>query len=152
MKRDYEIRILRPVGEVFAVLAAVEKYHEWLPTSETYVRTAVVDEPIKEGSEYIDYQSHGIEMPGVVHIYEPPQRIGFRQGMKMPLGSQLAVRIEYTLMPDGAGTHVVRRHIFKMPLLLRVAELVLRSKIIRENERIVAALKCAVESPLEDDA
>ncbi len=146
MERDYEVRIARPVEDVFAVLAAVDKYHEWLPPSDVYVRTELVaDEPIKLGAEFVDFQARGMKMPGEVHIYEPPRLIGFRQQLKMPLG-KIAVRMEYTLTGDGDGTHVVRHHVFKMPLLLRVAELFLKRKIIDENERIVAALKHAVES------
>ena len=146
MERDYEVGIERPVEDVFAVLSAVEKYHEWLPPSDIYLRTELADdEPIKQGAKYVDIQK-GAKMPGEVHIYEAPRRIGFRQRLKMPLGSQLKVRIEYTLIADGNGTHVVRHHVFQLPLLLRPAVLLLRSKIITENERIVAALKRAVES------
>ncbi len=147
METDYEVRIERPVEDVFAVVAAVDRYDEWLEPSETYVRAELVDdEPIKRGTTYLDYQSHGVVMPGEVHIYEPPLRIGFRQQLSMPLGAKVAVRIEYTLTPDGDGTCVLRHHFFRMPLLLRPMELVLKGKVIKENDRIVAALKRAVEA------
>ena len=147
MERDYEITIDKPVEDVFAVLAAVERYHEWLPPSETYIRCELEsDEPIKQGSKFVDIQSHGVKMPGEVHIYDPPHRIGFRQRFAAPLGAEVRVRMEYTLKPDGDRTHVVRHHVFQMPLLLKPMELVLRSKIIAENDRIVACLKTAAES------
>ncbi len=146
MERDYEITIDKPVEDVFAVLAAVEEYHQWLPPSEVFIRTELArDEPVKVGATFIDYQKHGIEMPGEVHIYEPPTRIGFRQRYPVAFGAQISVRMEYTLTADGGGTRVSRRHVFKMPLLLRPMELFLKGKIITENERILAALKRAVE-------
>ena len=43
METDYEVTIDRPAEEVFTVLAAVERYHEWLPASDTYVRTEIAD-------------------------------------------------------------------------------------------------------------
>ena len=146
MERDYEITIDKPVEDVFAVLAAVEKYNEWLPQSDTFVRTELAKaEPIEMGATFVDYQAHGVEMPGEVHIYDPPTRIGFRQHHPVAFGAQISVRMEYTLTADGDGTHVRRHHVFRMPLLLRPMELILRGKIITENERIVAALKRAVE-------
>ncbi len=75
----------------------------------------------------------------------PPTRIGFRQRYPVAFGAQISVRMEYTLTADGGGTRVSRRHVFKMPLLLRPMELFLKGKIITENERILAALKRAVE-------
>ena len=73
------------------------------------------------------------------------RRIGFRQRFKLPLGTEITVRIEYALETDGNGTRVIRHHVFRMPVLLRVAELFLKGKIITENQRIVQALKRAVE-------
>ena len=87
METNYEVTIDRPVDDVFAVLSAVERYHEWLPPSETFVRTELADDqPIKQGATYVDYQTYGVEMPGEVHIYEPSNSIGFRQQLPMPLG------------------------------------------------------------------
>ncbi len=146
METNYEVTIDRPVDDVFAVLSAVERYHEWLPPSETFVRTELADDqPIKQGATYVDYQTYGVEMPGEVHIYEPSNSIGFRQQLPMPLGLTVSVRIEYTLTADGDGTRVQRHHVFRLPLLLRPMELLLKGKIVKENNRIVAALKCAVE-------
>ncbi len=146
MERDYEVRIERKLEDVFSVLEAVQDYHQWLPPSDTYLRTALTeDQPISKGAEYVDYQTQGVEMPGEVHIYEPPRRIGFRQRFKLPLGTEITVRIEYALETDGDGTRVIRHHVFRMPVLLRVAELFLKGKIITENQRIVQALKRAVE-------
>ena len=93
---------------------------------------------------YVDYQK-GIEMPGEVHIYEPPRRIGFNQRMKLPLGAEIATRMEYTLEADGNATRVVRHQVYKLPWLLRPAKLILKGKIIKENRRILDALKREAE-------
>lgn len=147
VKTTYEVTIDRPIEDVFAVLAAVERYHEWLPPSETFVRTELADdEPIKQGATYIDYQTKGVQMPGSVHLYQPPTRIGFSQQLSLPLGARVFVTMEYTLTSDGNGTHVLREYVFRMPLLLRPMERVLKGKILEENDRIVAALKRALET------
>ena len=146
MERDYEITIDRPVGNVFAVLAAVERYHEWLPPSKTFIRVELdVDEPIKLGSTFIDIQRKGSTMRGEVHIYDPPHQIGFRQASPLPLGSAIKVRMEYTLKPEGNRTHVVRHHVFDVPFLLRPTMLYLKPMIITENRRIVERLRSFCE-------
>jgi uncharacterized protein YndB with AHSA1/START domain len=147
MECKIEIRIASAVERVFALLAAVERYDDWLPPSDAFIRVELVrDGPIQIGTAFVDYQTHGIEMPGEVHIYEPPRRIGFRQRMKLPLGAEISTRMEYTLEADGDGTRVVRHQVFTIPWLLRPIELIAKGKMIKEVRRILDALKRAAES------
>jgi uncharacterized protein YndB with AHSA1/START domain len=148
MECEIEVRIESAVERVFAMLASIERYDEWLPPSDAFVRVELVrDEPIQVGAAFVDYQTHGIEMHGEVHIYDPPCRIGFHQRMKLPLGAEISTRMEYTVEADGDGTRVVRHQVFAIPWLLRPIELIAKGKMIKEVRRILDALKSAAESP-----
>ena len=150
MECETEVRINGTAERVFAVLVGLARYPDWLPPSETFVRIGLaLDEPIRAGSTYIDYQTHGIEFPGEVHICEPPRRIGFRQQKKLPFGAEISTQMEYTLEAGEADTRVVRHQVFTMPWLLRPMELIAKGKILKENRRILNALKRAVEPDAE---
>ena len=151
MDFDTEVRVEASVDEVFAVLAAVERYHDWLPPSDTYVRTQLAnDNPIEEGAVYVDHQKMGMEMRGEVHIYDPPSRIGFRQTKELPCGAQISTRIEYTLTADQDGARVARHQVYTVPWPMRPLQPILRRKIVHENRRILGALKAAAESASQE--
>jgi len=143
MQTDYELVVGRATSEVFDVLAAVDRYHEWLPPSKMYVRTELTGE-MGQGCEYVDHHSGGGSMSGVVHIYEPPTRIGFRQERRIAFG-RAVIRVEYTLKSDGAGTHILRHHAFDTSLHLRPGEWIFKKRLVAENERVMHALAKLLE-------
>lgn len=147
MERTFKITINKPVEDVFARLADLERNDEWMPSSDMYDHTELESEPpVKKGSKFVNIPSNGVKMPGVVHIYDPPHRIGFNMVMPFVLWFKCSSVIEYTLKPDGDRTHVERHAIFTMPLLLKPLELLIKNKLIAENTRVLECLKTAVEN------
>lgn len=146
MESDYQLTVERPVDEVFAVLAAVDRYADWLPPSAMYVRTEI-DSEVREGCEYVDHHADGGSMRGVVHIYDPPHRIGFRQERRVALGRAI-VRVEYTLTAGDGGTRIHRRHVFSTSWHLRPAVWLLGKRLRRENQRVMEALEKALDKDL----
>jgi uncharacterized protein YndB with AHSA1/START domain len=94
---EFEARIGRPVEAVFAELAAVERYPEWLIAS-GIVRVDRLDPgPIAEGSR-LRIEQHvagrAAVLEGRVTVMQPPHRFGFaardRDGITVDVDAALA--------------------------------------------------------------
>jgi len=147
MVLETEIQIDGGVEQVFAVLACLEQYCDWLPHSDVHKGIEVLDAgPVQEGTTYIDRQSGGADMSGEVCIWNPPHCIGFRQSIALPIGI-VEARAEFRMEVVGDGTRVIRRQTFALPWLVWPMRPIVRMKSRRESLRILDALKRTVEGP-----
>jgi uncharacterized protein YndB with AHSA1/START domain len=143
---DFTIDIAAPIEQVFAVLADLPAYPQWLPASGLYnATTQVSDSPVRLGSTYVD-QSKQVALYGRVTAYNPPETLAFHQETRVPLG-RLAIDIQYRLQTTPGGTRVFRStrpHLFGPLAVLQGA--VVRS-IRKENLRTLEMMKRYLEQP-----
>ena len=144
----YETRttIDRPIDDVFARLADVDRYGTWMRRTGLFRRSGQTsDGPLGLGTAYFDATRMGT-FRGEVTRYDPPTRIGFTETLRW-FGSELMeARPEYILDADGDKTtvhHVAEGELFGMMRLMKpLAGLLARS----ERARTVEALRRSLES------
>jgi len=141
---DFTIDIAAPIDRVFAVLADLEAYPQWLPASGLYnATTQVSDSPVRLGTTYVD-QSKQAALYGQVTAFNPPGNLAFHQETRVPLG-RLAVDIRYRLETIPSGTRVFRTtspHLFGPIAFLQGA---LVRSIRKENLRTLEMMKRYLE-------
>ena len=72
---QFETVIQRPAEDVFALIADLPNYDQWLPPSNLYGAVTQYSElPAHAGTQYVD-QGRMSRMTGVVTEFEPPTRI-----------------------------------------------------------------------------
>ena len=140
---DFTIDIAAPVERVFALIADLPGYPQWLAPSSLYGATTQVSEtPVTLGTTYVDGKQAPLR--GRVTEFQPPHTIAFHQEARLLL-SRLAIDIRYRLEPLGAGTRVHRTTTPRLTgLLAPLRPLVLRP-IRRENLRTLAMMKQHLE-------
>jgi uncharacterized protein YndB with AHSA1/START domain len=141
---QFEMVIQRPVDAVFALIADLPNYDQWLPPSTLYGTVTQYSElPVHAGTHYVD-QGRMSRMTGVVTEFEPPTRIAFRQTSVMLFGA-LTVDVYYTLAAEGDATRVGRQVVVRSHGAYSLLEPVLLGQIRKESERILAAMKAHLE-------
>lgn len=144
----FEITINRPPAAVFELIADFNSYPHWLNPSQLYKGLMEITEnPVKLGTRYTDKGTSTV-MQGSVIVYEPPTRISFHQEthyqlLGLPAG--LGVIIDYTLRGGGNSTYLQRDVKVETHGLLKLAHPIIISSIRTENERILQAMKAALE-------
>ena len=140
------VRIDRPIGDVFARLADLDGYREWMRRTGLFRRSGQTsDGPVGSGTAYYDATWMGT-FRGVVTDYEPPARIGFRETLHWFGSDLMEARPAYVLAEDRNTTivhHVAEGELFGMMRFMKpVAALLARS----ERARTVESLRRSLES------
>ena len=140
------VRIDRPIGDVFARLADLDGYREWMRRTGLFRRSGQTsDGPVGSGTAYYDATWMGT-FRGVVTDYEPPARIGFRETLHWFGSDLMEARPAYVLEEDRNTTivhHVAEGELFGIMRFMKpVAALLARS----ERARTVESLRRSLES------
>ncbi|MEZ4671952.1 MAG: SRPBCC family protein [Anaerolineae bacterium] len=145
----FEKTISRSPADVFALIADFNGYSRWLDPSKLFDHLMEISEnPVKLGTKYVD-RGKSSTMYGEVTDYEPPTVITFRQRTAYKVGvtlGSLTVIIQYTLKSVPAGTLVMRDTTIKAGGFLWPVKAMLVNRIRPENERILQAMKHALEA------
>ena len=140
---DFTIDIARPVEQVFALIADLPNYHQWLPPSGLYgATTHVSDTPVTLGSTYIDGKQTTLR--GRVTEFRPPFALAFHQEAWLLL-SRLTIDIRYRLEPLGADTRVYRTTTPRLSGVLAPLRPMIVRPIRNENLRTLAMMKQHLE-------
>ena len=130
--------VARSPAEVFALLADLPGFSQWLDPSSTYRATVQVsDDPIVKGTTYTD-EVQGMRLHGTVREYEPDHLLVFHQARA---DGKLAITIRYELAPVAGGTRVVRTGEIVTAGFLAPAHPIVVRTTVRENERMMRRLK-----------
>jgi uncharacterized protein YndB with AHSA1/START domain len=125
---------------VFALIADLPNYDQWLPRSRAFGSVAqITPVPVGLGTTYIDSGSSGT-MRGSVIDYQPPACIAFEQSMPVKLllfAATLTLTIRYTLESSGQATHVDQEVSFQPRGVIKVAQPIIMATIRRESGRIL---------------
>ena len=144
---SFEADIAAGAERVFALLADLRDYAQWLPTSSSFHGTTEIsDGPIGVGTTYVERSPLGVRH-GVVTVLVRPTRLDFEQPMTLRprlLGS-IGIRLSHTLTPAAGAVHLLRRLDIEprgpvtllMPLVL--------SAFRAENQRMMRTLKTFAE-------
>jgi len=150
----YEARttIDRPIGEVFARLADLDGYANWMHRTGLFRRSGQTsDGHLGPGTEYFDATRMGT-FRGQVTDYEPPARIGFRETLRLFGSDLMEARPEYLLKADRDKTivhHIAEGELFGVMRLMKpVASLLAR----RERMQTVESLRRSLARHDEDVA
>ena len=116
----------RPIGDVFARLADVDRYGSWMRRTGLFRRSGQTsDGPLGLGATYFDATRMGT-FRGDVTAYEPPTRIEFRETLHGFGADLMEARPEYILEADQGRTivhHLAEGELFGVvpPVRLRCA-------------------------------
>ena len=140
---DFTIDIARPVEQVFALIADLPNYHQWLPPSGLYgTTTQVSDTPVTLGTTYVDGKQATLH--GRVTEFQPPVALAFHQEARL-LFSRLNIDIRYRLEPLGAHTRVYRTTTPRLSGILAPLRPMVMRPIRNENIRTLAMMKQYLE-------
>ena len=144
----YEVHTMieRPIGDVFARLANLDGYGDWMHRTGLFRRSGQMsDGPLGPGTAYLDATRMGT-FHGQVTDYQQPSRIGFRETLRWFGTDLMQARPEYRLEADQDRTivhHVAEGDLFGcMRLMKPIAALLARS----ERARTVKSLRRSFES------
>jgi|GEM_PF-934527 len=137
------------IHDVFDCLAALDKYSDWLATSDTYQETEIItDLPIRQGTQYRDNGSQVI-MKGEITVYQAPQKLTFSQFTELKmlgLANKMHILIEYDLVDNSGKTALTRKQSVELSGIVILVTPFLRSIMKKENERILQTLKSHLDS------
>jgi uncharacterized protein YndB with AHSA1/START domain len=143
----YETRttIERPISDVFARLADLDGYRTWMRRTGLFRRCRQIsDGPLGLGTAYFDATRMGT-FRGEVTDYQPPERIGFHETLRLFGSDLMEARPEYTLEADQDKTivhHVAEGELFGLMRLMKpVAARLARSERARTVESLIRSLE-----------
>lgn len=144
---EYERTIESPIEEVFARLADIDRYEEWLPHSGIYRggRLAETDTAPEEGAEFFDHTPLG-RLRGEITELDPPRRLAFRQRLRWKGKLVFESRPRYTLVPKNGGTRVVHEAEGELHGAFRLARPLVWLIATKERQRILDELKRSLEA------
>ena len=136
----------RPIGDVFARLADLDRYGKWMHRTGLFRRSGQTsDGPVGPGTAYLDATRMGT-FRGQITSYQQPSRIGFRETLRWFGSDLMQARPEYFLETDRDRTivhHVAEGDLFGLMRLMKpLAALLARS----ERTRTVKSLRRSLES------
>jgi uncharacterized protein YndB with AHSA1/START domain len=144
----YETRttIDRPIRDVFERLADLDGYRTWMRHTGLFRRSGLTsDGPLGPGAAYFDATRMGT-FRGEVTDYKPPEKIGFRETLRLFGSDLMEARPVYILEADRDKTvvhHVAEGELFGVMRLMKpLAALLARS----ERARTVESLRRSLES------
>ena len=140
--RHFETTVHDSAERVFARLADLRSYHEWLPEEGAYHGTSEISPgPIAPGTTYVETDPMGVRH-GQVTALEQPTHLAFSQPMTMrpaALGS-IGIEAGYEISAHGEHVHVRRSVEFTPAGPVRLVWPIVRRMFVKENERIMDAL------------
>ncbi len=147
-----ELEIVRtvkaPIDDVFARLADIKGYNDWMPSKRSIRRHSEQTSPGEPGlgTTYLDRTAFG-PTPGEIAEFEPPRTLVYHWWDRSKTGT---LRLEgwpgYSLEADGQGATLVRhRAVLHTHGLYRWASPFLRRMILRERTTTMEALKASFE-------
>lgn len=147
----FAVDIKAPPEPIFATIVNLTSYHRWLATSNAFAGIRdVAPWPVQIGTTYVDEGPAGTRQ-GRVLEFDAPTRVVFRQPMRTsgPLNGTIDIDIICTLVPIESGTRVVREVNIAARGVLVLAQPLILPAFRKENQRLLAALKRHMESPLQ---
>lgn len=144
---EFEVEIERPIEDVFARLADIDRYREWLPKSLIFKGGGLVTPTadVGLGTEFIDITPLG-RLRGTVTQFQPPARIGFEQTLRRWGKPVFVSRPSYELTAWDPGTHVRHRGEVELSGSLAFTEPLVRRLALGERSRVVQELKRSFET------
>lgn len=143
---EFERTINRSPGDVFARLADIDGYRDWLPRSFIFKGGGLTrpGETIRFGTEFVDRTPFG-SFHGRVTEFDPPRKIGFEQRLTRFGKPVFDARPSYVLETTSDGTRV--RHIAEGELywINTIAEPLVQRLASSERRRTIDALKKSFE-------
>jgi uncharacterized protein YndB with AHSA1/START domain len=147
MQLEFETDIAASPQSVFDLLADLRGYDRWLPRSQAFHgTTAISDGPIGVGTTYAEPGPTGVRR-GRITACERPTRLAFEQPMTLkPRGAGvIEIHVAVTLTPAGESVHLRRTVDLSCSGPARLAQALIRRMFVRENERMLRALKTCAE-------
>ncbi len=149
LKSEHVIETSGSVETVFRLLTDFSGYSGWLDASAAFEECRILDEgAMGLGTRFIDSGPAG-ELLGEVIEYEPPTRVGFRECMNLRvaiINIPIKVTIHYVIESTAGPTRVIRKYSMhaagSFGFLIKLGG----GKILKENERIMNALKIAADT------
>ncbi len=142
MRFELEATVRAAPETVFATLADLGGYGDWLPPSgEYHGTTEVTPGSVAAGTSYVEHSPTGTRR-GEITEYAPVTRLAFRQTMALApavLG-EIDIAIRYRLRPDHGGTGVTRMVWVGVPARTRVLRPLIRRRFRAESRRTLDAL------------
>jgi uncharacterized protein YndB with AHSA1/START domain len=137
-----------PIEDVFARLADIEGYNDWMPKKGSMFRRTrkTSPGPTTVGTTYLDETSAG-PTPGEIAEFDPPRTLVYHWWEKSKAGK---LRLEgwpgYALESGDAETTLVRHHAKLHTYgLYRLATPILRRMAVRERAATLTALAASFE-------
>jgi uncharacterized protein YndB with AHSA1/START domain len=139
---ELEVRIGRPPADVYAHLAAVERWPEWLIAS-GIVRVERVDERLRVEQRVA---GRAATLDAIITAAEPPSRFALEGRDAEGIG----VVIDASLVPDDLGTRLRWRLELRLPLRYRMLEGMVTPQARRAAALDLEAFKRRLESVATD--
>ena len=141
--------VARPVAEVFAKIADIERWPSWLIASGIVGVKRSTDGPLAEG-EQLTVEQNAAGRSGTfaarVTALQPPERLAL-QGRD---GDGVTIDIDAALAPAGDGTSLRWSIRIGLPLRYRMFESMTRPQVERAAALDIEALTRRLESPATD--
>jgi hypothetical protein len=137
---------------LFALIADMPNYGDWLPGSADFGRTTDVEPyPVTLGSRYHDGKPDepGKDWWGTVTGFRPPGSLDFHHTISVgQLWTTIDVHIHYSLEPGDGATKVSRWLLldFALPTAFRPLRPIVTARFDKENQRAMSALKAYAEA------
>lgn len=146
---ELERTVRAPIADVFARLADINGYNDWMPRKGTILRRAEQTSPGEPalGTTYVDETSMG-PTPGEIAEFEPPHTLVYHWWDRSKAGKlKLEGWPAYSLSADGPHSTIVRLHArMHTHGLYRLATPVLRRLAVKERTTTIEALAASFES------
>jgi uncharacterized membrane protein len=144
---EESVTIDRPVEEVFAYLADIEKQPQWV--SSLLESTKNSDEPTGEGTKYrqrAKILGRRFESTNEITAYQPPHVYEFQA-----TSGPMHVRMRFTLISDGLETRVLQVAEGESGGFFRLADPIIARTLRKQLQADLETLKTMLESGVMSD-
>jgi uncharacterized protein YndB with AHSA1/START domain len=149
MQLEFETDIAAGAERVFDLLADLRGYDRWLSRSQAFRGTTEIsDGPIGVGTTYVEPGPTGVRR-GRITECDRPTRLAFEQPMTLkPRGAgRIDIHVAFVLTPAGESVHLRRTIDLAFSGPARWAQALIKRSFVRENDRVLLALKTYAEAP-----
>lgn len=146
IRLEFERTIDRSIDEVFARLADIDSYEDWLPHSLIFRGGRLVesDQEVTTGTRFVDETPLG-QFFGEVTEFEPPTHIAFEQNLGRNDELVFSSRPAYVLESTEHGTKVSHYAEGELFGPMRLAEPIVWMLARNERKRTLETLKRSLE-------